>query len=137
MRRTPTISFDDILAAAGLDDLPAGDKRELVLALQDTLERRVGQRLAARMSDAQLAEFDSLVAQDEQAIAAFLDEYADGWRARAGEFAPSELGDFARAHWLRIHAPDYPEVVRRAVTEVEQELRERASLITARAAGLR
>lgn len=125
------ISLDDLLDNAGLGELPPDERQRLKALVHDTLERRVGARLAARMSDAQLVEFKGLLDRDERVTAAFLDRYAEGWRLRAGELSVDELGDFARACWLDVRAPDYPDVVRAAVDELDEELRRKAAEIIA------
>ena len=125
------ISLDDLLDNAGLEELPAEERRRLKVFVHETLESRVGARLAARMSDAQLEEFEALIDRDERVTAAFLDRYAEGWRVRAGELSVDDLGEFACARWLDVRAPDYAAVVRAVVDELEDELRRQVAEIIA------
>lgn len=49
---------DSLLKDLGLDNIPADDKSSLLKHIYETLEMRVGTRLADNMTDAQLDEFE-------------------------------------------------------------------------------
>lgn len=80
-----TRSIRELLTARGLRDTDPDLRANLTLAFYGALEMRVGGRLARRMSDRQLEEFEGYIdAKDDQGA----------------------LG------WLQTHLPEYPSVVR-------------------------
>ena len=52
---------DNFLAELGLAELPAEEKKKMLAHIYETLELRVGMKLAENMSDAQLDEFEKLM----------------------------------------------------------------------------
>lgn len=52
---------DNFLAEVGLSALPAEEKRKMLAHIYETLELRVGMKLAQNMTDAQLDEFEQLM----------------------------------------------------------------------------
>jgi hypothetical protein len=103
---TPLALDDAFLADVGLADLPADQRAELVAHIIDTLQERVGTRLAAGLTDAQLAEFERLMESGDQAAA---------------------------LTWLETNAPDYQTVTRSTLDELKTELRTNAHQILAAA----
>jgi len=80
-----TLKIDDsLLAELGLAALPPGERRELLKHIYETLEMRVGTRLADQMTNAQLDEFERY------------------YNARDNE------GAF---HWLETNFPNYKDIV--------------------------
>lgn len=62
------VTIDDaLIASLGLDGLPKVEQGRLKAQIFDTLEVRVGQRLAAGMTAAQLAEFEGLMTAGDKA----------------------------------------------------------------------
>lgn len=58
---------DDLLKELGLGSLPAEDKKKLLAHIYETLEMRVGMKLAEQMSDAQLTEFEQFIDRNDEA----------------------------------------------------------------------
>lgn len=75
---------DDLLQELGLAALPQEEKKKLLAHIYETLEMRVGMKLAERMSDAQLTEFEQFIDRNDEAGA---------------------------LHWLESNFPDYKDVV--------------------------
>ena len=50
---------DNLLKELGLGDLPAAEKNKMLAHIYETLELRVGMKLAEQMTDAQLDEFEA------------------------------------------------------------------------------
>lgn len=75
---------DDLLAQMGLGALPQDEKTKLLKQIYETLEMRVGMKLAEQMSDSQLDEFEQFVNTND------------------------EQGAF---RWLETNFPNYKEVV--------------------------
>jgi hypothetical protein len=58
---------DDLLQELGLANLPAEEKKKLLAHIYETLEMRVGMKLAEQMSDAQLTEFEQFIERNDEA----------------------------------------------------------------------
>ena len=97
---------DDLLTDLGLDSLPADDKSNLLAHIYETLELRVGERLAEQMTDAQLDEFEQYIKQNDE---------------------PGAL------HWLETNFPNYKLVVSEEFDKLKVEVREYVPQILASA----
>ncbi len=58
---------DNFLRELGLGGLPAAEKNKMLSHIYETLEMRVGVRLASGMTDAQLDEFESYINNNDEA----------------------------------------------------------------------
>ncbi|HZM64644.1 MAG TPA: DUF5663 domain-containing protein [Candidatus Saccharimonadales bacterium] len=62
------IKLDDtLLQELGLAGLPEEEKKKLLAHIYETLEMRVGMKLAERMTDAQLSEFEQFIDRNDEA----------------------------------------------------------------------
>jgi hypothetical protein len=97
---------ETFLAEVGLEELPPELQQELLRQVIETLQERTGTRIAAAMTDTQLAEFERL----------------------------SESGDeSAVLTWLKTNAPDFKAITRQTFLELKDELRANAAAILAAA----
>lgn len=87
---------DNLLQEMGLGSLPAAEKDKFLRHIYETLEMRVGTRLAERMTDQQLDEFES-----------FIDRNDDN-----GAF-----------HWLETNFPNYKDVVAEEFEKLKGEIK--------------
>lgn len=95
---------DNFLAELGLAALSPTEKKEMLKHIYQTLEMRVGMKLASGMSDQQLEDFEKLMdAKDE-----------------AGAF-----------QWLQTNVPEYKKVVEEEVEVLKKEISASASQILA------
>jgi len=86
---------NSLLAEIGLESLPSHEKNGILKHMYDTLEIRVGAKLADQMSDAQLTEFEQYFeAKDDQ-----------------GAFK-----------WLESNFPNYKEIVQAEFTQLKGEV---------------
>jgi hypothetical protein len=92
------LSINDMLALAGLEDLPPEDKNSLLEAVYEQLQMTVGTRLAAKLDEAELAEFEGLMDNDDESGA---------------------------LQFLGEHTPDYKVVVEQVYGEMVAELKAR------------
>ena len=61
------IKLDDtLLQELGLAGLPEEEKKKLLAHIYETLEMRVGMKLAEQMSDAQLSEFEQFIDRNDE-----------------------------------------------------------------------
>jgi hypothetical protein len=93
---------DNLLQEIGLGSLPEAEKARMRQHIYETLEMRVGMRLADQMSNQQLDEFEQFVnAQDD-----------------AGAF-----------HWLETNFPNYKDVVNEEFEKLKNEVSQLAPQI--------
>lgn len=88
---------DEFLQELGLGELPAAEKQKLLDSFYETVEARVGLRLTANMTDAELNEFETL-ASDQQSDASVL-------------------------QWLKTKFPDYEQIVIEELNKLKGEIR--------------
>lgn len=93
---------DDFLASIGLGSLPADQKQDMLRHIYETLELRVGMKLAEQMSDAQLDEFEG-----------FIDTKDDAGALK----------------WLESNFPHYKQVVAEELEKLKAEISSSSSQI--------
>jgi hypothetical protein len=93
---------DNLLRELGLGDLPAAEKNKMLAHIYETLELRVGMKLAEQMSDAQLDEFEGFIDRNDEAGA---------------------------LKWLETNFPDYKQVVADELEKLKGEIKEQAPQI--------
>ena len=93
---------DDLLKELGLGELPAVEKNKMLNHIYETLELRVGMKLAEQMSDAQLDEFEAFIDRGDE---------------------PGAL------KWLETNFPNYKQVVADELEKLKTEVRQQAPAI--------
>jgi len=93
---------DNLLRELGLGDLPAAEKNKMLAHIYETLELRVGMKLAEQMTDAQLDEFEAFIDRNDEAGA---------------------------LQWLETNFPDYKKVVADELEKLKNEIRAQAPAI--------
>ncbi len=93
---------DTLLEELGLLALPKEERDKLLKQIYDTLEMRVGMRLAERMTDAQLDEFEKFIDGNDEAGA---------------------------MKWLETNFPDYKQVVADELDKLKAEIKKDSSQI--------
>ncbi len=124
---------DQFLQSIGLGDLPQEQKEAFLQHTYETLEERVGTRLADGLSEAQLQEFEAFASQDEARTYAWLNanipSYAeqDDYKQLAST-APEGISplaiaaEYASVRWLEINSPNYRQVVAEELTRLREEI---------------
>ncbi len=97
---------NDFLTSMGLGSLPVEEKNKLLQAIYERLEMNVGMRLAEKMTDTQLNEFESFIDRNDEAGA---------------------------LHWLESNFPDYKQVVAEELEKLKAEVSQSAPQILAAA----
>lgn len=95
---------DDLLKELGLDMLPPEEKKKFLAHIYETLEMRVGMKLAEQMSDVQLAEFEQFIDRNDEAGA---------------------------LRWLETNFPYYKDVVAEEFERLKAEIKQVAPQIIA------
>jgi hypothetical protein len=90
---------DNLLRELGLGDLPAAEKNKMLAHIYETLELRVGMRLADQMTDAQLDEFEGFIDRNDEAGA---------------------------LKWLETNFPHYKDVVAEELDKLKNEIKAQA-----------
>ena len=93
---------DKLLHELGLGNLPASEKNKMLAHIYETLELRVGMRLAEQMSDEQLDEFEGFIDRNDE---------------------PGAL------KWLESNFPDYKKVVADELEKLKSEVKAQAPQI--------
>jgi len=93
---------NNLLQELGLDELPTEEKNKMLKHIYDTLEMRVGMKLAEKMTDKQLDEFEEFINKNDEAGA---------------------------LHWLETNFPNYKQVVADELTALKQEIKASAAQI--------
>lgn len=95
---------DNLLQELGLGALPPAEKNSMLKHIYETLEMKVGMKLASGMSDAQLNEFEAFIDQNNEAGA---------------------------LKWLESNFPNYKKVVAEELEKLKSEVRQSAPQILA------
>lgn len=95
---------NNLLVELGLGALPAEEKNKMLNHIYETLEMRVGMKLAESMSDAQLTEFEAFIDKNDEAGA---------------------------LKWLETNFPDYKQVVAAELEKLKSEVKTAAPQILA------
>lgn len=98
---------DNLLKELGLGDLPAEEKNKMLSHIYETLEMRVGMKLAEQMSNEQLDEFEGFIDRNDEAGA---------------------------LKWLETNFPDYKKVVADELETLKTEIKASAPQILAMSA---
>ncbi len=99
------IKLDDtLLQELGLAGLPEEEKKKLLAHIYETLEMRVGMKLAEQMSDAQLSEFEQFIDRNDEGGA---------------------------LQWLETNFPNYKDVVAAEFEKLKAEVMQSAPQILA------
>ncbi len=95
---------DNLLRELGLGELPAAEKNKMLAHIYETLEMRVGMKLAEQMSNDQLDEFESYIDRNDEAGA---------------------------LKWLETNFPNYKQVVADQLENLKKEISAAAPQIVA------
>lgn len=95
---------DNLLKELGLGELPAEEKNKMLAHIYETLEMRVGMKLAEKMTNEQLDEFEGFIDKNDEAGA---------------------------LSWLETNFPDYKQVVAQELETLKSEIKQAAPQILA------
>ncbi len=95
---------DNLLKELGLGSLPAEEKNKMLAHIYETLEMRVGMKLAEQMTNNQLDEFEAFIDKNDEAGA---------------------------LQWLETNFPNYKQVVAEELEKLKTEIKQSAPQIIA------
>lgn len=124
---------DTFLEEVGLATLPEAERKPFLQHVYNQLEQKVGLRLSEGMTDEQLQEFESIIDHNDEAVVAWLTQYAPDYQndevfqrlvqaSGLPENDPSLRDEFAATKWLEVNRPDYREVVAQTLDEIKKEI---------------
>lgn len=93
---------NNLLIELGLGDLPPAEKNRMLQHIYETLEMRVGMKLAEQMTNDQLDEFEGFIDRNDEAGA---------------------------LKWLESNFPDYKQVVAQELESLKSEIRQHSKTI--------
>jgi predicted RNA-binding Zn ribbon-like protein len=96
----------NLLEELGLGTLPTPEKNRLLAHIYETLELRVGTKIAAELEDEQLSEFEQFIDSKDEAGA---------------------------QRWLEQNYPNYPQTVSQELAQLKTEIKRDAAKILAAA----
>lgn len=132
---------NNLLNDVGLNGMPEADKQPFLAHIRQTLEMRVGTRLASKMSDAQLDEFERFIKGDIEFAKEFLTANKPGWdtdpkfseqleKAKAKNIPETAIiTEYAALRWLEVNYPGYKQVVEEELTKLKHEIKQQAPAI--------
>jgi|JI10StandDraft_1071094.scaffolds.fasta_scaffold162209_2 hypothetical protein len=133
---------DSLLEEIGLMALPEEERRQLLKQIYETLEMRVGMRLAERMNDQQLDEFERFIDGDMAYVEDYLNQRKPGWQQseqymkeyqaaqQSAQRAGSPVNEaavrsqFGALTWLETNFPDYKQVVATELDKLKLEIKQ-------------
>lgn len=125
---------DSLLKELGLDTLPKEERDRLIQHIYETLELRVGMKLAEKMSEDQLDEFERFADVDEVYSREYLDKIKPGWdkaevyqqqlqQAQSqGVSESAVISEYAAMIWLEKNFPNYKDVVNSEFLKLKDEI---------------
>ena len=138
------MNFDDnFLTEVGLSNLPADKKSAFLQQTKDELELRVGTKMSSGMSDAQIAEFEGIMNNDQQVIRKVISELGIDFRTdpiyrkllehyNVTEGTWEIISEYLSIKWIQKNRPDYHDIVTATAEELKSEIKQNAaSILTA------
>lgn len=133
---------DSLLEELGLIGLPKEERDAMLRQIYETLEMRVGMKLAERMNDQQLDEFERFIDGDTVFTENYLNNIKPGWQQseeyRSATVAAqnnaqkqgavynenSVKSEFGALTWLETNFPDYKQVVASELDKLKGEIKQ-------------
>lgn len=134
--------FDEsFLEQVGLSNMPQEQKDTFLQYAQDQLEVRIGEKMSEGLSEEQLDEFEKIIDNDQETV--------QKWLAQLGDYQNDEtfiklkedadmdgndqmlLADYVTAKWLDQNCPQYQQIIRDAMGELQEEISQQKDAILA------
>ena len=136
--------FDDgFLDSVGLSDMPEEQKGKFLQYAQDQLEVRIGEKMSEGLSEAQLDEFERIIDNDQDTISGMLAKFGDYKNdevykelldgSEVAEDTPEFLNDYVTAKWLNKNCPQYQDIIRESLEDLQAEISSQKDAILANA----
>lgn len=135
------MKFDDnFLSEVGLSDLPQEQKQAFLKQAQEELELRVGDKMSQGLTDAQIAEFEGIMKNDQQVIRKVVSELGMDFRSdpiyqkllernNVTEGTWEIISEYLSIKWIQKNRPDYHDIVKSTIEELKAEIKADSSKI--------
>ncbi len=134
---------DRFLDSVGLTDLPDTQKEAFLQYAQDQLEIRIGEKMSESLSDEQLDEFERVIDNEPHMIRSLLQSFGDYRSDEVYQTLKRNTGaqdddmglisDYVTAKWLNQNCPQYQQIIKDSLVELQNEIREQKDGILAAA----
>ena len=125
-----------------MSTLPADQKQAFLEHTQEELELRVGTKMSQGLSEAQIAEFEGIMENDQQVIRKVVGELGMDFRSdpiyqkllekyNVTEGTWEIIGEYLSIKWIQKNRPDYHEIVKNTVAELKAEIKNNSAKILA------
>ena len=131
---------EDFLAEVGLSNLPADKKEAFLTQAKEELELRIGKKMSENLNEAQIAEFEGIMSNDQQVIRKVVSELGmdfrtdpiyrkllDSYGVKEGTW--EIIGEYLSIKWVQKECPNYAELVKSALAELKAEIKQNAAAI--------
>ena len=135
------MNFDDnFLKKVGLSELPEDKKEPFLSQTKNELELRVGVKMSEGLSEAQIAEFEGIMKNDQQVIRKIVGELGMDFRTdtiyrkllthyNVTEGTWEIIGEYLSIKWVQKNRPDYHSIVEQVARELISEIKSNAPSI--------
>lgn len=137
------MQFDDnFLAEVGLSNLPEEQRSAFLAHAQEELEVRVGTKMSQGLSEAQISEFEGIMANDQQVIRKVVSELGMDFRTDPiyqkllEKYGVKEgtwpiISEYLSIKWIQKNRPDYHDIVVQTAEELKAEIKRDSAAILA------
>lgn len=131
---------DNFLQDVGLGSLPDDQKQAFLQHIYQELELRVGTKLSEGLSEAQMAEFEAFVDQNEDKVIAWFEKNLPDYQSQPdfvqlqsvapeGTAMVAIMSEYGSLKWLELNRPDYKQVVASELESLKDEVKSSAPAI--------
>ena len=137
------MKFDDnFLNEVGLSELPEDQKQDFLAQTKEELEARVGNKMSQGLTDAQISEFEGIMANDQQVIRKVVSELKMDFRTDpiyqrllesygVKEGTWEIISEYLSIKWVQKNCPNYAQIVSEVINELKAEIKQNSAAILA------
>ena len=137
------MKFDDnFLNEVGLSELPEDQKQDFLAQTKEELEARVGNKMSQGLTDAQITEFEGIMANDQQVIRKVVSELGMDFRKDpiyqkllenygVKEGTWEIISEYLSIKWVQKNCPNYAQIVSEVINELKAEIKQNSAAILA------
>lgn len=137
------MKFDDnFLNEVGLSELPEDQKQDFLAQTKEELEARVGSKMSQGLTDAQMTEFEGIMANDQQVIRKVVSELKMDFRTDpiyqrllesygVKEGTWEIISEYLSIKWVQKNCPNYAQIVSEVINELKAEIKQNSAAILA------
>ncbi len=134
---------ESFLESIGITGISDTQKEAFLQYAQDQLEIRIGEKMSESLSDEQLDEFERVIDNEPHMIRSLLQSLGDYRSDEVYQTLKRNTGaqdddmglisDYVTAKWLNQNCPQYQQIIKDSLVELQNEIREQKDGILAAA----